>query len=115
VGLHRGLAPVEVGRNLGVAVAPSYGTQHVNLPFGQPAQGFGSLGAGRGRRTKRSTSLRVTDGASRASPATIQRRAAYKASGGVVMSRKPLAPAWSAAYAYRSRSKVVKIKTVVLS
>ena len=53
-------------------------------------------GGGSGRRANSSTSLRVTEGASSASPAATTRTAATNSSGGRSFSRNPLAPARSA-------------------
>ena len=49
------------------------------------------------------------DGASRASPERTRRTAATSCSGETSFSRKPLAPAVSAAYTYWSRSNVVRM------
>ncbi len=57
----------------------------------------------------RSTSRRVMDGASSASPDRTSRTAAIRCSGETSLSRNPLAPAASAAYTYWSRSNVVKM------
>ncbi len=59
----------------------------------------------------------MTLGASSASPPATTRMAVSKSSGRVSLSRKPLAPARSAAKTYSSRSKVVKMsaRTSVLA
>ena len=53
---------------------------------------------------------RVTLGASSASPAATTRMAVSRSAGSVSLSRKPLAPARSAAKTYSSRSKVVRMR-----
>ena len=64
-----------------------------------------------GRRAKSSMSRRVTDGASRASPAATTVIACTRSSRRTSLSRKPLAPARSASNTYSSRSKVVRMTT----
>jgi hypothetical protein len=60
---------------------------------------------------KRPIRRRVVDGATTESPWCTLRMAYRSSSGGADLSRKPLAPARSAANAYSSRSKVVRMRT----
>ena len=62
-----------------------------------------------GADANRSTRRRVMDGSSSASPVRTSWMAATRCSGVTSLSRKPLAPAVSAAYTYLSRSNVVKM------
>ncbi len=62
---------------------------------------FSAAGRGRsrcGRAANSAISRRVTDGASRASPAATTRTALIRSAAGASLSRKPLAPARSASY-----------------
>ena len=70
-----------------------------------------AAGAAGGRRANSSTSRRVTDGASSASPAAMTWIAVSSSAGEMLFSRKPLAPARSAEYTYSSRSNVVRMST----
>jgi hypothetical protein len=74
------------------------------------AGGSRSDGSG-SREAKRSSSRRVTDGASRASPLATTRIASTRSSGGTSLSRNPLAPARRADTTCSSRSKVMRIST----
>src|SRR6478736_2805719 len=62
-----------------------------------------------------SSNRRVTLGATTASPLATARMPESRSLGSASLSRKPLAPARSAACAYSSRSKVVRISTRLLS
>lgn len=61
---------------------------------------------------KRSSSRRVVDGATTASPLCTARIAVSSSDGGTSLSMKPLAPALSPEKAYSSRSNVVRMSTL---
>src|SRR5664280_2077362 len=63
--------------------------------------------------TYRSSSRRVTAGATTASPAATARMAESRSGGPTSLSRKPLAPARKPAMTYSSKSKVVRMSTRV--
>ena len=112
VGLHRRLAEVQRRGDLAVRQAPGHEHEHLALALGELRRGRRlGVGAGGAWAANSSMSRRVTDGASRASPAATTRTASTRSSAGVSLSRKPLAPARSAANTYSSRSKVVRIST----
>jgi hypothetical protein len=95
-------------RPMRVSTSRSRGVSRSRPGSGGPAPSPPPVG---GRRAKSSTSRRVMDGASSASPAATTRMAARRSAGGVSFRRNPLAPARRAANTYSSRSKVVRITT----
>jgi hypothetical protein len=98
VRLDRVLAQDELARDLRVGQAAGDGPQHVELALREPGERAGTVPrAGRGARANSAMSLRVTDGASSASPAAATRTASSSRSAGASLSRNPLAPRRSAA------------------
>ena len=97
---------LRVGRALGDL------QQHLPLPVGELVERVRvRRPAPAGPAANRSSSRRVVDGATTASPRCTVRIASSRSSGRASLSRKPLAPARSAAKAYSSRSKVVSTTT----
>src|SRR5690606_11428804 len=81
-----------------------------SVSVSSPGGGASSRTAG-SRDANRSSSRRVTLGATIASPAATIRIACTRSSGGESFSRNPLAPARTASITYSSRSNVVRIST----
>src|SRR5580692_1861488 len=102
VRLDRGLGHEQLLGELGVGQALGHQDQHLAFAFRQ----FTEV-----RRAGR-RSGRVVEGATTASPECTALIANSSSSGGTSLSRKPLAPAFSAANAYSSRSKVVSMSTL---
>ena len=87
---------VSCAASLGVAQAAGEQPQHVEFPGGEMGQVAAHQRGSEVWKANRSTSLRVMDGASSASPERTMRMAAMRYSGDTCLSRKPLAPAASA-------------------
>ena len=96
VGLDRRVAEDERRGDLGVGHAAREQQQHLVLARRELVELRGPGAAGGPMRANSSIRRRVTVGASSASPAATARMPSASCSGGVSLSRKPLAPAWSA-------------------
>ena len=94
--LDRRLADEQRGRDLGVAAAPASSTSTSRSRAVSEASRDGAGAVAGGRRANASIRRRVTDGASRASPAAAARTAAMRSARGESLSRNPLAPDRSA-------------------
>src|SRR6476619_5228601 len=103
------LADERLGGDLCVGKPARDEPQDLELPRGEVVETGCGWSAG-GRRTNSAITRRVTTGESSASPPATTWIASTSCSGGVSLSRKPLAPARSASYTYSSRSNVVRIR-----
>ena len=111
VGLDGVLADDELGGDLGVRAAAREQAQHLDLAGRERRRAQAAAPTARPRLAKRSISRRVTAGAKSEPPSATTRIAARSCASGASLSRKPLAPARSAAKTYSSRSKVVRTST----